>query len=476
MLNMARSFLGPLTAAEERLVLLSPLGEEAVCGPPNKHDPANDPSTANLWGPQRQIRYQLLRWLCADREAQQLMDPNGIQVFGARIDGSLELSSIAVGFSIILHNCAAGVIRLSSAQLNSLSLEGSWIDSLHADNATINGPVFLRNGFHSTGEVRFSEAHIGGNLDCSGGTFCNPSRPNVPNSGRALIGDGAVIGGSVFLASGFHSQGEVRFADARIANNLECTKGTLQNISQSKLDATGSALMAERVRVGGSVLLNGLNAEGKMEFIGAQIDGILDSKNSEFRNPFHRELPESGVAIIADHAVIKGGVQLLEGVKLNGQARFQNAHIGGSFLCTGATLCTPPTVGYRGIGPALELSQTGVENKLSLERSRIEGEVRLLGAQIGGDLDCSGAAILNAFREGAIDSGPALTADGAVVKGSVNLRNGFRAEGEVRLIGADVRTDLDCARSLRETGSRSASSLLLTAGGQHYSGRQHLSR
>lgn len=450
LLNMARSFLGPLTAAEERLVLLSPLGEEAVCGPPNKRDPANDPRAANLWGPERQIRSPLLRWLCANREAQQLMDPNGIQIFGARIDGSLELSSIAVAFSISLHNCATGAIRLSSAQLNSLSLQGSWIDSLHGDNATVSGPVFLRDGFHSTGEVRFLEAHIGGNLDCSGGTFSNPSQPNAPHAGRALIADGAVIGGGALLTSGFHSQGEVRFVDARIANNLECTNGTFQNLPRLKLDSTGSALMAERVRVGGSVLLNSLKAEGRVGFIGAQIDGVLDSKNSDFRNPFHRDLSESGVAIIADHAVIRGGLQLLEGVKLNGQARFQNAHIGGSFLCTGATLSAPARAGQRGIGPALELSQAAVENKLSLERSHVQGEVRLLGAQIGGDLDCSGATVLNPFREGAIDSGVALRADGAIVKGSLNLRNGFRAEGEVQLIGAEIGTDLDCARSVFE--------------------------
>ena len=66
-----------------------------------------------------------------------------------------------------------------------------------------------------------------------------------------------------------------------------------------------------------------------------------------------------------------------------------------------------------------------------------EGEVRLLGANIGGDLDCAGGKFNNS-------DGNALFADGLTTKGSVNLRNGFSAEGEVRLLGANIRGNLDC--------------------------------
>jgi hypothetical protein len=67
-----------------------------------------------------------------------------------------------------------------------------------------------------------------------------------------------------------------------------------------------------------------------------------------------------------------------------------------------------------------------------------EGEVRLLGAQIGGTLDCSGGTFKNPGKE-------ALSADGANVKGSVFLRDGFSAEGEVRLLGAQIGGTLDCS-------------------------------
>ena len=66
-----------------------------------------------------------------------------------------------------------------------------------------------------------------------------------------------------------------------------------------------------------------------------------------------------------------------------------------------------------------------------------EGEVRLLGANIGGGLDCAGGKFNNS-------DGKALSADGLTTKRNVNFRNGFSAEGEVRLLGANVGGSLDC--------------------------------
>ena len=66
-----------------------------------------------------------------------------------------------------------------------------------------------------------------------------------------------------------------------------------------------------------------------------------------------------------------------------------------------------------------------------------EGEVCLSGANIGGVLDCAGGKFHN-------PNGDALTADGMTTKGGVNLRNGFFAEGEVRLPGANVSGNLSC--------------------------------
>jgi hypothetical protein len=65
------------------------------------------------------------------------------------------------------------------------------------------------------------------------------------------------------------------------------------------------------------------------------------------------------------------------------------------------------------------------------------GTVRLVGAQIGSNLSCSGGQFEPA-------QGEALIADRAVVKGSVFLEEGFKATGEVRLLGAQIGSNLAC--------------------------------
>ena len=86
------------------------------------------------------------------------------------------------------------------------------------------------------------------------------------------------------------------------------------------------------------------------------------------------------------------------------------------------------------------LSADGLTTKGSVNLRRgfsAEGEVRLLGAKIGGNLDCEGGKFHNPDKE-------ALAADGLTTKGNVNFRNGFSAEGRVRLLGAKIGGSLDC--------------------------------
>jgi hypothetical protein len=68
---------------------------------------------------------------------------------------------------------------------------------------------------------------------------------------------------------------------------------------------------------------------------------------------------------------------------------------------------------------------------------RAEGEVRLIGAEVGGCLDCDDGQFIN-------KGGIALRGDGLKIVGSVYLRSGFKAEGKVRLFGATIGGSLDC--------------------------------
>ncbi len=68
---------------------------------------------------------------------------------------------------------------------------------------------------------------------------------------------------------------------------------------------------------------------------------------------------------------------------------------------------------------------------------KAEGEVRLLGARVDGNLECDNSQFINLGAK-------ALSADGLNVAGSVLLRNGFKAQGEVGLREAVVGGGLEC--------------------------------
>ena len=68
---------------------------------------------------------------------------------------------------------------------------------------------------------------------------------------------------------------------------------------------------------------------------------------------------------------------------------------------------------------------------------RATGVVRLLGALIGGVLACDGGQF-------EVEEGDALSADGVVVNGSVFFNSGFKATGAVRLLAALISGNLEC--------------------------------
>ena len=72
-----------------------------------------------------------------------------------------------------------------------------------------------------------------------------------------------------------------------------------------------------------------------------------------------------------------------------------------------------------------------------------QGAIRLLGAQIGGDLSCIGATL-------EVEKGDALSADRAVIKGGVFLSHDFSAQGEIRLLGAQIGGVLSCTGATLE--------------------------
>ena len=387
--------LEPFTTAERELLMQAPAGNWAKCGPkhaatdtensPTKEedaDPHNDPKDADKWGKERRIRAELLAWLCINDQARKRVHPRGIQVYGADITGPLDLSFVKIPFPLTLWHCRVQKeIDLSRAEVSELDLEGSSVQGITADGLVVKNNLFLRNGFTAKGEVLLIGAQIGGQLDCSGGSFVN-------EGGKAINADGVDVKGSVFLTKGsdaqgketpFTAKGEVNLIGAQIGSNLECDAGTFVNEG-------GKAIAADGVNVNRYVFLKNVTAKGEVRLVGAQIGNNLECDAGTFVN-------EGGNAINADGVDVKGSVFLRKGsdaqgketpFTAKGEVNLVGAQIGRTLECAGGVFTNP--TGYS-LGAERAIVKSSV---FLIDGFKADGWVDLSGAQIGGDFDCSG--------------------------------------------------------------------------------------
>jgi hypothetical protein len=136
--------------------------------------------------------------------------------------------------------------------------------ALNAYGANIEGNVGLRGdlwgNFDAVGQVNFSDATIGGNLECSNGHF------KAQGQKAALLVNSATVHGSVHLRTGFTAVGEVDFTDAKIARNFDCDSG--QFIGQSG----ALAVIGDGAKIEGSAYFRRTEIVGEVRFGFAHIE------------------------------------------------------------------------------------------------------------------------------------------------------------------------------------------------------------
>jgi hypothetical protein len=281
-----RRFGEHFSDAERRLLHNAPIGDITYCGPNRRDDdPDNDPVNAGQWGHDREIRAELITWLCVDREASKRVDQRGLGVHAAKITGSLALSLSTVPFSLSFSQCGlTGEADMTSMKIPQLTLIGSRTKSLLAEGADIKYNLLLQKVVVE-GEVRLIAAQIGMALNCKGSTFRN--RLENTKLGKAFDADRIRVEGGIFLHEGFSAEGEVRMSGAR-ASTLSFA-GSFRNPS-------GFALLAENAKVDGNVFL-GLSADGVVDLFGIQVGGSLKCQGGTFGNLILRTAVVRGVFV-----------------------------------------------------------------------------------------------------------------------------------------------------------------------------------
>ena len=112
LMRLAETLFPNPTAAEKQLLQAVPGGKIAYCGvredddnPASWYAAANNPTNVGTWDADRNIRAELIRWLCTNHTATAAIDPHGICICGARITGKLDLSYVTIAFPLCFDRC-----------------------------------------------------------------------------------------------------------------------------------------------------------------------------------------------------------------------------------------------------------------------------------------------------------------------------------------------------------------------------------
>jgi hypothetical protein len=158
---------------------------------------------------------------------------------------------------------------------------------------------------------------------------------------------------------------------------------------------------------------------------------LIADANFQYANLNLLALPGSVTQAIFGDRLVARAVQLRDRFRAEGEVCLRGAEIGGDLDCSNGEFRNPGKV-------TLNCDGLKLGGDVFLRNGfKSDGEVRLLGAQVG-MLDCSSGQFLN-------PGGKALSCDELRSVGGVVFRDGFTAEGAVRLLGANIDGNLDCA-------------------------------
>jgi hypothetical protein len=335
---------------------------------------------------------------------------------GFRVTGSLVLASARI----------KGTLDLRGAQC-----ENPGGRSIDAEHLQLDGALLCQNGFRARGEVRLSWAHVGA-IHATGARLAQPG-------GVALSAQAIKVANGLFLdasddadrAAPFTAEGLIMLREAKVGGQIKCTGGSFAPGSGST-----KAIEAGLVEAAEVLLDEGFLATGEVVLEGSTITKRLTCNRGRIEN-------KAGVALNLDGVDCLGKVFLGRRFTAQGEVRLVGAKIRDELTCTGGTFD-----GRHGPGrTALCANGLICDGSVYLNDGFVaNGLVDLIAATVKTQLNCTGGT----FNGSGGDDPVAVRADGLSCAGSIYFNRGgsgipFRATGAVRLVGAEVRTQLNCS-------------------------------
>jgi hypothetical protein len=273
-------------------------------------------------------------------------DLNSLVAGGMKVGGSVLLDDrfTAAGAVWLARSDIAGDLECGGAQLGR---NGDHV-ALIAEGVRVGGEVHLREGFFADGAVRLLGANITGDLSC------RAARLHSDRNGNALVADRMSVGGEVHLYRGFTADGAVVLNGADIVGDLSFSGAQLTGT-----DRYGNALAADGMKAHHDVLLDtepagdgAFTATGAVRLARADIAGQLSCRGAQLTGT-----DGDGNALVADGMKVGRDV-LLDG-KLDGgdgtggppftaegAVRLARADVAGQLSCSRAHLNGTDHDGY----------------------------------------------------------------------------------------------------------------------------------
>lgn len=356
-----------LTQSERRLVEATSHGEPLDLVPGD--EPVHGAVPSASWPPDRSVRAEVITGLLTGRLGDETTYP--VTLTAARITGIVNLVGVKVIRPMYLLGCSfTDVPQLTDAETKTMSFTRCLLPGLRCSQARIDGSLVLA-GSTLAGAVNAVGARVDGVLDLRGASIRHAEGP-------ALDAQTTRIGGSAYLRDGFSAGGEVRFTGAHIGCNLEVTGARLRSSGEE-------ALTANLLTVQQDVYLTASAIEGKVTLTKASIGGGLYLRESSLSNPGGHALAGRWLAVGRDltapattvtgelrlvDANIEGSLDLGGSVLRNPSGVCLNAYgitVGGSVYCG---LMADDAVPEGRINKGTE-----VEGRIDLSDAKVDGHV-----------------------------------------------------------------------------------------------------
>ncbi|QYK53349.1 MAG: hypothetical protein KF824_00315 [Fimbriimonadaceae bacterium] len=247
--------------------------------------------------------------------------------------------------------------------------------------------------FSARGTVNLIGAKISGGWVCSGGSFEGTEFQNVGKVAIAFdfLESGGPIQMRVYDGHRFRAEGTVHLLGAKIGGDWDCTGGSFDGNGEA-------AIVATNIDVRGDVLMRQYNgprfkAAGTVNLMSAKVDCGWDCTGGSFDGNGEAAIVATNIDVRGGVFMGEYGGSQFEAV---GTVNLMSAKIGDDWDCTGGSFDGKGEAAI--MAPGFDIGGSLLMRENESPRFEAVGTVNLMGARIGGDWECQGAQFSNAWR------------------------------------------------------------------------------